>query len=133
MKNHLKNLSLILVLTLAFSSCSKNELDTPVVTKLISVKYAPNKIKVKEKAPFNGTNVVLNPKKISVKFYFSKFLKDKKKFVNPKTGFKIDKQGKISALKNHTLAKGVYIITIAAINTKIKKNIKYTSLTVTIT
>lgn len=103
----------------------------PTTSKLVSISYSPNKLSGKQKTVLIGKKATLNPKDASVSFKISTVTKDKKSFVNPKSGgFKIDSMGKIGLAKNHKLAKGTYELTIIATDKGDKKNKKKTKLMV---
>ena len=100
---------------------------------LASIGYTPNKLESNPKTKFESKVPQIKPSSISVTFELSKITKDKKDYTNPKDGgFSIDSKGVISAPKDHKLAKGTYVLTIAATNSKNKKNKKTTTFTVVI-
>lgn len=130
MRNYVKVLSFVLILTTVFVSCSKDDDDAPKTVKLTSVSYSPNKIEGEEKTAFSGKDIQVNPEEAEATFKFNNIKKDGETITTGE--FKMNSNGKISGLKDHKIGVGTYVLTVAATDKNDKDNVKTTTYTVVI-
>jgi hypothetical protein len=131
MKNVVKGVLFLFIVSLVAISCDKDDDDMPAA--LVSFSYSPSKMDAKEKEAFNSKEAKMNPSDASANFEITKVTKGNNNFTNPKTGgMSIDGKGKISAKKDHKLTKGTYVLEVTATDKTDKNNQKKVSFTVTL-
>ncbi len=123
MKNVLKSTAFLLLLSIVFISCNKND-DNVEFTALKSISYDPAKIDATVEKAFKGTDSKVSPSDVSVTFTITKVTKDGTVFTNPDKGFKIDTKGMVYAEEGHELKAGEYDLTIEAVDRHNKENKK---------
>lgn len=126
-KNLVKGLVLAF-LTLTVVSCGDDDL--PKV-KIETISYTPNKTEVKVKKAVSSVVAKKTPANAVVKFAIKAIKKGDQAYTNPTNGFSIDvNSGKIALKENHSVAVGVYKLTVEA--TDLTSNKKTTNYEVTV-